>query len=404
MSESTRPADLTFIAELRWYYDALYSGVMVVNAALEIVFCNAWLQTRLPAAPRNLPTLFGDHDLHKMQRLVGNAIKHRQSRMLSQSLHKWLIPLADTRFEDGLMRQTCTVSPLECPHTHTIYALVQIRDDSDAVLKTTKLKRIQTRLEDRTAELEASNQELQKSRSKWLHLNKMEALDTMIRGIAHNFNNLLSVILGNTEMLQSPLLPREMAQDCLTDIHNASIKGRNMVRQIVAFNRQSGVELQRMELGEAVEGALILLRVNWPKNITLEWSPSKTGIFIKGNIAMLQQVVINLVTNARQAIHPNHGKVELLLDTQPVTEADRPVNGAAATWARLRVRDNGHGIDAAIADRIFDPYFTTRGFENNTGLGLAVVRGIIRNHNARIDFTRTPGAGTTFTVLFPEVE
>lgn len=401
MAESTPVADSNFIAELQWYYNALHAGIMVLDPDLNILFSNNWLKSRLSIPKPHLAAIFGSHDMEKTRHLVLRAIRHRQSRLVSQALHRWLIPIADRRFSDGLMRQTCLVNPLQCPYTRTVYALVQIRDDSDAVLKTTKLFRIQKHLEKRTADLEASNQELRKSRSKWAHVNKMEALNTMIRGIAHNFNNTLGVILGNTEILQNHQVDETMLQECIGDIHRAALTARDTVRQIIAFNRKSGVKLTRLDLVEMVAGALNLLQVNWPKTIALKWHPPAKAIYIQGDAAMLQQVVINLLTNALQAVTPHKGRIEVQLDTVSESEAKLTPNRPANVWARLRIRDNGHGIEDPIGSKIFDPYFTTRGFENNSGLGLTVVHGIIRNHKARIDFVSPPGEGTTFTILFP---
>ncbi len=386
MADTALHADGKFISQLHWYYDVMHLGIVVLNKNLQMVFANGWMLGRIPSPPpSDMSVLFGryhvhNRHMHKLKELVADAVDRRQSRLVSQAFHKWLIPLDDPRFDDGLMRQSCTVSPIRCPHTGTVYALVQIRDESDAVLKNIKLQR---------------------SRSKWMHVNKMEAMSTMVRGIAHHFNNLLGTIMGNTEILQTGQVPRELTEKCLDDILGASMAARNVVRRLVTFSRESNIELQPVDLGQVVSDALDLSRAMVPKTIALEFSSPTKEMIIHGNAPMLEQAVISLVFNAVQAVAPQTGRIQVVLERVSGVES-RELDDCRGSCVRLSIRDNGRGIDPSIAHKIFDPYFTTHGFEYSSGLGLAVVHGIVRNHNARIDFTSTPGKETVFTLLFPE--
>jgi PAS domain S-box-containing protein len=239
-----------------------------------------------------------------------------------------------------------------------------------------------------------------------LQAQKMEALGTLAGGIAHDFNNILGAIIGNAALAHQDVGPDHPAAVSLAEITKASSRARDLIQQILTFSRQQAHERRVIGLPLVIEECVSLLRATLPTGIALV---TRVGTDIPNVLAdrtQVHQVVMNLCTNAWQAIDGPIGRIELALDAVDIggDPGHAPADLQRGRYARLRVSDSGKGIDAAIVSRIFDPFFTTKALGEGTGLGLAVVDGIVKNHDGAISVDSVPGKGTTFQVYFPAVQ
>ncbi len=390
-----------FFLNLQHYYNGLNQGLLALNRNLDILFANIWMQNRLPLTDvTRLDPVFGTYDMSDIRSLVQNTIRYRSSQIVSQAFHSWLIPMPDARFSDGLMRQTCMSSPIVCPETQEAFALIQIRDESDAVLKTQKMRRIMDSLEKQAQNLTASNLEIQQHRENLLHKNKMEAIGTLAGGIAHDFNNILGIILGNTELLMDDQPERDSGYDRLNDIRDASLRAKEIIKQILEISHGVSVDMGVIDLTESVEESIRLLRAVIPASIGLDFTKQGGCFSVNANPARMQQLVINLVSNASHAIGDKMGRITVGITETPGLPETANDGEKSKGQVVLTVQDTGPGIDPAIMGRIFDPYFTTKEVGKGSGLGLSIVSGIVKSHNARISVKCEPGQGALFIVAF----
>lgn len=235
---------------------------------------------------------------------------------------------------------------------------------------------------------------------------KMEALGTLAGGVAHDFNNILAAILGNAELARQDLSPSDPTRECLHEISTAARRGRELVRQILAFSRQQPMERLPVDLALVLSESCNLLRAVVPSQVTLVCPSDLRPHFISADATQLGQVLLNLGTNALHAVNGGGGRVEFRLDALP--EADPRLPAELLTHGghgavRIEVQDDGCGMDEATRERIFEPFFTTRPVGSGTGLGLPVVMGIVQTLGGVIDLQTRPGAGTTFSLWFPAV-
>lgn len=237
---------------------------------------------------------------------------------------------------------------------------------------------------------------------------KMEALGTLAGGIAHDFNNILGSMLGNVGLARQALDAGHKATTFLEQVSVAGARARSLVEQILAFSRRQPTLLKAQTLEPIVREAAQLLRATLPPTVKLgvivgaEPQPK-----ILADTTQLQQIVINLCTNAWQALSGGTGQVMVRVDTVRIgadVRLSASVTLPAGDYARLRVADTGIGMDVATEARIFEPFFSTKPPGLGTGLGLSVVHGIVASHNGYIAVRSTPGAGTTFDLYFPTTE
>jgi PAS domain S-box-containing protein len=235
---------------------------------------------------------------------------------------------------------------------------------------------------------------------------KMEAIGTLAGGIAHDFNNILSVIIGYTELiLMNGNVDSEVKQN-LKEIFNASKHARDMVKQILAFSRQSKHERKPIQVRHIVKEALKMLRASLPATIEIKQKIEKNTGVIEADPAQFHQVLMNLCTNAAHAMHEKDGVLEISLsniDWDQNADA-RPPGLQPGPYLKLSVSDTGDGIHPETRDQIFEPYFTTKEKGEGTGLGLAVVQGIIKSHNGAVTVESEVGQGSTFHLYLPLIQ
>lgn len=234
---------------------------------------------------------------------------------------------------------------------------------------------------------------------------KMEAIGTLAGGIAHDFNNILSGIFGYSQLAQTHIHDPEQATDYIRKIFNSAQRASLLVQQILTFSRHSDYDRKPLNVYVLVKEALKLLRSTIPTNIEIK-EEMTTRDKIMADSTQIHQVIMNLCTNAYHAMAEKGGQLTITLEAVELSEADLEhyPELPRGTYLRLVVADTGPGIEPRILSRIFDPYFTTKDVGKGTGLGLAVVDGIVKKHNGFIHVDSTLGKGTSFFVFLPVIK
>jgi PAS domain S-box-containing protein len=232
---------------------------------------------------------------------------------------------------------------------------------------------------------------------------KMEAIGNLAGGIAHDFNNILTAIMAHAELLDLEL-PRDTGgphlRESVHEIMSASARARDMVRQILTFSRKQPVERKQLGIDAVVQDALKFVRVTLPVGVELQ-SDLKSQRVVMANEAQIHQVVLNLCANAVQALGGRGGVVTVALTAVKLEDVRSRPPLKMGEHVLLEIRDNGCGMDPATVERIFEPFFTTKSLGQGTGLGLAVVHGVVQAHEGAIFVESTPGQGTAFLIYLP---
>jgi len=250
--------------------------------------------------------------------------------------------------------------------------------------------------------IKESEKEKEKLRDQLQQAQKMEAIGTLAGGIAHDFNNILFSIGGVAELLLDDLAPDSHTRDTIGEIISAVQRGSELVKQILSFSRRSDRKKQPVLFPEILKEVTKLCRSTIPSAIEMDLDiPDQMG-YIMANPVQLHQVAMNLITNAFQSLDRNPGKISVSLRQVEIAHSNRPMFSLPpGPYARLGVSDTGSGIPPDLMSKIFEPYFTTKKNGEGTGLGLATVYGIVREHGGDIKIKSRPGTGSTFEVYLP---
>ena len=235
---------------------------------------------------------------------------------------------------------------------------------------------------------------------------KMEAIGTLAGGIAHDFNNVLGAIIGYTELSQDFSEGNETLKNNLVQVLKAAERAKNLVKQILAFSRKNVSEQKPVQLQLVAREALNLLRSTIPTTIDIKADIATTNDIVIADATQLHQIIMNLCANAAHAMRQNGGVLQVTLNAVDfdALSVSAYADIAPGPYVRLSVRDTGTGIPGDIVGRIFEPFFTTKAFGEGTGMGLAVVHGIVKGLKGDIKVYSEPGRGTVFHVLLPRVE
>ncbi|SHO46594.1 response regulator [Desulfopila aestuarii] len=231
----------------------------------------------------------------------------------------------------------------------------------------------------------------------------MEAIGTLAGGIAHDFNNILSAILGFSQIVLDSLPPDSTVYAEQQQIIKASLRAKDLVQHLLIFSRKQEHQKSAVIIGHVMTEAIQLLRASLPSTINFEITLNhKTGIIL-ADATQIHQVIINICTNAAHAMEMNGGTLSVSLDKRQFSERDqdKPVEIPPGEYACIIVSDTGKGIDPLHLRRIYEPFFTTKPTGKGTGMGLAVVHGIVTSHGGAIDVQTVIGQGTTFRIYFP---
>ena len=246
-------------------------------------------------------------------------------------------------------------------------------------------------------------QEKEKKADEYLRqVQKMESIGNLAGGIAHDFNNLLFPIIGMSELLLEDLPEDSLEYKNVQVILDAGKRGRDLVQQILSFSRQTEKKNIPVRLQQILKEALKLSRSTIPSSIQINQDIQENCGWVMADPIQLHQIVINLVTNAYHAVDQSEGKINVQLKEISVTKDNPSAKlNSDSKYVMLRISDNGCGIKAAIKNKIFDPYFTTKDKDKGTGLGLAVVYGIVQDYGGDILVDSNVGEGTVFSIYLP---
>jgi PAS domain S-box-containing protein len=263
------------------------------------------------------------------------------------------------------------------------------------------------KVKERTAELstayetlKAETEERRRMEEQLQQAQKMEAIGTLSGGIAHDFNNILGGIIGFTEMVIEDTPPDNPSYHHLELILKSGLRARDLVRQILAFSRKTKQKREPVSLSPLVSETLKLLRASLPTTVRITVNIDVKSDTVLANPSELQQIIMNLSTNAAYAMKDAGGELEVTLAEREVTSGPIPAPGP---YVELAVKDTGTGIDHAVMTRIFEPFFTTKEVGQGTGMGLSVVYGVVKSLNGDISVESAPGIGSTFRVLLPRI-
>ena len=234
---------------------------------------------------------------------------------------------------------------------------------------------------------------------------KMESIGTLSGGIAHDFNNILSIMIGNTELALDKVPESNSVHTNLEEIKTAGLRAKNIISQLLSFSRKTEQNLKAVAIVPVIKDAIQFLRSTIPTSIAIHADIIDSGETVLADPVGLNQIIMNLCINASHAMEQAGGiltvnvKSVILENTSDKNEPDL----APGDYVTIIVSDTGQGINHKIIDRIFDPYFTTKDVGKGSGMGLAIVHGIVKNYNGSISVESEPGKGTVFSILLPKI-
>lgn len=261
-------------------------------------------------------------------------------------------------------------------------------------------------LEEATKQLHEEFSQRKQIETQLRQAQKMEALGSLAGGIAHDFNNILTPLIGFTDMTIRQVEKGSDAWENLEEVRDASYRAKELVGRILAFSRKGEQHMESVDFVSVLQEVIHLLRASIPATIDIHQQINQSELYILADSTQLHQVVMNLATNACDAMKKQRGVLSISLNKDTFVKRQHLINDTlpAGSYCRLSISDTGEGMTEDTMLRIFEPYFTTKGMGEGTGLGLSVVHGIVDSHNGHIDIRSSPGSGTTFTIYFPLLE
>lgn len=366
--------------------DAAGEGIVGLDLDGKVIFANPTAAQIIGQKPDELigDTLY--HLIQHSRRGISNSEGNRSLREIANNRSSYLMSDEVFKRKDG------TTVPVSFTNTPILEdgqvkgTVITLRDLTES-----------QKIEEAKAKLETQLHQAM----------KMEAIGTLAGGIAHDFNNILAVIIGYSEIMLADIPETSPIKRNLEEVLKAGLRARDLVKQILVFSRmKTGASFQPTRMGPVVSESLKFLRASLPATIEIRQSIEDEDGVVLADATQIHQLLVNLCTNAFHAMEEKGGFLDVGVSG---------VNfGGAATmrhskikpgpYVKLTVADSGPGMDAATLERIFDPYFTTKGPGKGSGLGLAVVHGIVDRHDAVIEVQSEPGKGTSFHVFFPKIQ
>jgi signal transduction histidine kinase len=251
-------------------------------------------------------------------------------------------------------------------------------------------------------ERKKAEEEKEQLSAQLLHAQKMESVGRLAGGVAHDFNNMLGVILGHADLALRKVLPEHPMHDNLNEIFNAAKRSSDLTRQLLAFARKQAIAPKALDLNETISGMIKMLERMIGEQIILSWRPGRDTWRIKMDPSQIDQILANLCVNARDAIS-DVGRITIETENRTVQkEFCKSHEGAVpGEYVRLAVSDSGRGMDEDVLSHIFEPFFTTKEVGSGTGLGLATVYGAVKQNHGFIDVSSYVGLGSTIAIYFP---
>jgi PAS domain S-box-containing protein len=306
-------------------------------------------------------------------------------------------------------------APIRDADGKTMGVVLVFRDITERKRADKALKKVhdelELRVQERTTELQQAYDQLKtemderrKAEAQLRQAQKMEALGTLSGGIAHDFNNILAAIIGFTELVADHAPQKSREAHHLARVLEAGIRGRDLVRQMLTFSRKTEQEKKPLRVSSIVKETVKFIRATIPATISIRVNILSESDLIFADPTQIQQVLMNLCTNATHAMREKGGILDIGLGASTVSLSnDDPHGIKPGLYVTLTVRDTGTGMSPDVMDKIFDPFFTTKNPGEGTGLGLSVVHGIVKQSNGHITVESEPGKGSLFTVYFPKI-
>ena len=255
------------------------------------------------------------------------------------------------------------------------------------------------------SERKRADEEKERLQMQLLQSQKMEAIGQLAGGVAHDFNNILTALIGYGNLLEMEMPEDDPLREYVEQILYSSEKAANLTQSLLAFSRKQAITLRHHNINDIISGVEKLLKRLLSEDIDLKISPALQNIVVLADITQINQVLINLATNARDAM-PAGGTLSIEARCISLDDSGFDVqgNGKTSRYAMISVSDSGVGMDATTREHIFEPFFTTKEVGKGTGLGLSIVYGIIKQHNGFITVYSEPRGGTTFHIYLPTVD
>ncbi len=235
---------------------------------------------------------------------------------------------------------------------------------------------------------------------------KMESIGILAGGIAHDFNNILGIILGNAELAADGMPQSRFEYELIQEIVTASLRARDVVKQLLSFSRKTKKDFQPLDISPVIRESLKLLRSSLPSSVDIQNRVPAACDTILADDTQIHQVIINLCSNAADAMTEHGGVIEIAVNRifPEVEQESKYKELDCECYLELTIKDTGTGMEPAVREKMFDPYFTTKETGKGTGMGLAVVHGIVENHGGRIHVDSEQGKGTAISIFFPVVD
>lgn len=376
--------------------------------------------------PRFLPgkalaTYVANEDRHRFRTLLGSLPRDGQSHEAAFKLQPR---------EGDIIEAELSYSAIKTPDGRPGSVRWMVRDVTEHERMARQIRALNAELESRIAARSADlataqrlSQELvekeqsarraaEASEAQSRHVQKLESIGVLAGGIAHDFNNLLHVVLGNADIALSHLNSGSPAREALEEVVRATLRAADLTRQLLAYSGKGAFVVRNLDLSTEVREMATLLRTSISKQATLAWELASDLPAVNADPTQLRQIVMNLITNASDALEGSGGTITLRtgvtrledLEVQRFgapTQGEEPEEQSKGPLVYLEIGDNGHGMSPDTLSRIFDPFFSTK--FSGRGLGLAAVMGIVRSHHGLIRIRTEPGKGTAFRVLLPAV-
>jgi signal transduction histidine kinase/ActR/RegA family two-component response regulator len=291
---------------------------------------------------------------------------------------------------------TIMAEEVEAFDVEEVELLAELANDMAYGISTQRMQEESRQAEEERRKLEARLRQAQ----------KMEAIGTLAGGVAHDFNNILAAMIGYTQLALLDATLTAESKHHLEQVLRGGDRARDLIGQILAFSRQTEQVQKPIDMGQTIRELLRLLRATLPSTIEIRQEIAPGTGTVLADPGQINQVLMNLCTNAAQAMPEKGGILEIRLDEIALHDgyANRQLALPIGAYVRLIVADNGSGMPSEIRERIFDPYFTTKEPGEGTGLGLAMVHGIVKSHRGAIAVYSEPGQGTTFQVYLPRID
>lgn len=321
--------------------------------------------------------------IYELDSLAGLIADHEQERLLGYQKAQLAGEPVPTYYEYQGVRQDGSLAWLDMQVR--VIAWEGAAAIQSTVVDVTDRKRLETQL---------------------LQAHKMEAIGTLAGGIAHDFNNVLGAIFMYAELSKTYVNPDGELWGNLQGVLTAAARAKDLVRQILTFSRQTETMRRPVQLGKLIQDMLGLLRASLPTTIEIRHDLSEIGDTILADPTQIHQIILNLCVNAEHAMRETGGFLEIHVAPVDIDDAFARFHHdlQPGPYARLTIRDSGQGMTQETLERIFDPFFTTKDIGDGTGMGLAMVHGIITSYEGAITVESAPGQGTTFAIYFPRSE